>query len=136
VQTVKEFPYLVISWDQECRSVILQWRGGFVRSPELREGLLFALAEFKKRRSNNAQWIADTTDFGALSLEEIAWAEHEFQPMLLATGVQYMAFVQPRSAVAKLSMKQIVTAFNDKPITIYNCATLAEARQWMKQQKF
>lgn len=97
---------------------------------------MFALAEFKKRRPNNAQWIADTTDFGVMSLEEIAWAEQEFQPMLLATGVQYMAFVQPKSAVAKLSMKQVVTAFNDKPIIIYNCATLAEARQWMKQQNF
>lgn len=131
---VKEYPYLVIRWDEECRLLIIQWRGGF-KGRNLKEGLLTALEEFKKRRPN-AQWIGDTTDIGIIGPEEQAWVDQEWHPKFLATGVKYMAIIRPKSAIAKMTMTQIVAQIPGTQLTVYNCATLQEAREWMKQQKF
>lgn len=50
MRIIREFPYLVMYWDEECRSLIIQWRGGF-QGRNLKEGLLAALEEFKKTPS-------------------------------------------------------------------------------------
>jgi hypothetical protein len=134
MQIVKEFPYLVISWDEECRSLVIQWRGGF-KGRNLKEGLTAALAEFQKRRPQ-AQWIGDTTDIGTIGIAEQTWIDQEWQPQLIATGLKYMAIIHPQNAIAKMTMTQIIAQIPSTQITVYNCATLEEARQWMKQQKF
>jgi hypothetical protein len=134
MQTLKEFPYLVIIWDEETRSVISQWRGGHI-GRNIKEGLNSTLEEYKKRLPG-AQWIGDTTDIGVIGLEEQAWIDKEWFPAFLATEVQYMAVIQPKSAVAKLMVDQIVSKVPGTRLTIFNCATLEEARKWMKEQKF
>ena len=134
MQTLKEFPYLTIMWDEETRSVISQWRGGHI-GRNIKEGLNSTLEEYKKRLPG-AQWIGDTTDIGVIGLEEQAWIDKEWFPAFLATEVQYMAVIQPKSAVAKLMVDQIVSKVPGTRLTIFNCATLEEAREWMKKQKF
>jgi hypothetical protein len=134
MQTLKEFPYLVIIWDEETRSVISQWRGGHI-GRNIKEGLNSALEEYKKRLPG-AQWIGDTTDIGVIGLEEQTWIDKEWFPAFLATEVQYMAVIQPKSAVAKLMVDQIVSKVPGTRLTIFNCVTLEEARKWMKEQKF
>jgi len=132
--TVKETPYLLLIWDEETRSLISQWRGGY-EGRKLKEGLLSALAEYKKRLPA-AQWIGDTTDIGVIGLEDQEWIDKEWFPSFLATGVKFMAVVQPKSAVAKLSVKSIVSKVPGTQLTVFNCASLEEARAWMKKQKF
>jgi hypothetical protein len=133
MQTVKEFPYLTLIWDEESKSLISQWKGGFV-GRNLKEGLLAGLAEYKKHLPN-AQWIGDTSEIGVISAEEQDWIDKEWFPAFLGTGVKFMAVVQPKSALAKLSVNSIVSKVPGTKLTIYNCATLAEAQTWMKQQK-
>jgi hypothetical protein len=134
MQTVKEFPYLKIIWDEETRSMISQWRGGHV-GRNIKEGLDATLVEYKKKLPG-AQWIGDTTDIGVIGLEEQAWIDKEWFPQLLATEIQFMVVIQPKSAVAKLMVNQIVSKVPGTRLTIFNCATLEEAREWMKKQKF
>lgn len=134
MQTVKEYPYLLIIWDPESRGLITQWRGGF-EGRHIREGLLAGLEEYKKRLPH-AQWIGDTTDIGVIGLEDQAWIDAEWFPKFLATGVQFMAVVQPKSAVAKMSVRSIVSKVPGTKLTVFNCASLQEARDWMKKQKF
>ncbi len=134
MQNVKEFPYLKIIWDEETRSMISQWRGGHV-GRNIKEGLDATLAEYKKKLPH-AQWIGDTTDIGVIGLEEQAWIDKDWFPRFLATEVQFMAVVQPKSAVARLMVDQIVSKVPGTRLTIFNCAGLEEARTWMKKQKF
>jgi len=134
MQTVKEFPYLSIVWDEESRALITQWHGGFI-GRNLQEGLDAGLAEFLERRPN-AQWIGDTTNIGVIGSEEQAWVDTEWFPRFLGTGVQYMAVVQPKSVVAKMSVTAIVAKIPGTQLTVYNCATLDEACKWMKEQDF
>jgi hypothetical protein len=134
MQTVKEYPYLLIIWDEESRALILQWRGGF-KGRNIKEGLLAGLDEFKKRRPY-AQWIGDTTDIGVIPDEEKTWIDNDWHPKFLSTGVKYMAVVQPKDVIAKMAVKRVVTKIPDTQLTVYNCATLDEARKWIKQQEF
>lgn len=131
---VKELTYLTLIWDEECRALISQWHGGF-KGRNLKEGLSAGLEEFKKHRPN-AQWIGDTSDIGVIGDEEKAWIDKEWFPKFLATGVKFMAVVQPKSVVAKMSVQEIVSAVPGTQLTVYNCTTLEEAQAWMKKQKF
>lgn len=134
MKTVKEFPYLTLIWDEECRALISQWHGGFA-GRNLKEGLSAGLEEYKKCLPN-AQWIGDTSDIGVIGDVEKAWVDKEWFPAFLATGVKFMAVVQPVSVVAKMSVTEIVSKVPGTQLTVYNCKTLDEARAWMKQQKF
>ncbi|MFZ6027372.1 MAG: hypothetical protein ACOYYS_06625 [Chloroflexota bacterium] len=134
MQTVKEFPYLKVMWDEETRSMISQWYGGHI-GRNIKEGLDVALEEYKKKLPG-AQWIGDTTDIGVIGLEEQAWIDKDWFPRFLATEVQFMAVVQPKSAVAKMMVDQIVSKVPGTRLTIFNCASLEEARAWMMKQKF
>ena len=134
MKTVKEFPYLTIMWDEETRSVISQWHGGHV-GRNIKEGLDSALEEYKTHLPG-AQWIGDTTDIGVIGLEEQEWINTDWFPRFLATGVQFMGVVQPKSAVARLMVDQIVSKVPSTQLTVFNCATQEEARAWMKEQKF
>jgi hypothetical protein len=108
-----------------------------VKNRNLKEGLFAGLEELTKR-GPHAQWIADTTDIGVIGVEEQGWIDQEWYPRFLATGVTYMAIVQPKSAVAKLSVKHSVQESESKvmgtQLTIYTCTTLEDVRQWMQQQ--
>mgnify|MGYP005638242625 CR=1 FL=1 len=132
--TVKEFPYLTLIWDSVSRALILQWRGGF-KGRNLKQGLDVGLEEFIQRHPE-AQWIGDTTDIGVIGDEEQQWIDTNWFPRFLATGVKYMAVVQPRSALAKMSVRAVVSKIPGGQLTIFNCATLEEAREWMQQQDF
>jgi hypothetical protein len=134
MKTVKEFPYLLLIWDQESRSLISQWRGGF-KGRDLKQGLEAGLEEYKKYLPK-AQWIGDTTDIGVIGQADQDWIDKEWFPKFLATGVKYMAVVQPASVLAKMSVNSIVARVPGTQLTVFNCATLEEARVWMKDQKF
>ena len=134
MQTVRVFPYLALIWDADSRALISQWHGGF-KGRNLKEGLDAGLEEFIKHRPG-AQWIGDTTNIGVIGDEEQQWIDTHWYPRFLGTGVEYMAVVQPRSALAKMSVNAIVSKIPGVQLTIFNCATLEEAREWMQQQDF
>lgn len=134
MKLVKDYPYLKLIWDEESRALISQWVGGYT-GRNLKEGLNAALAEYKKYLPA-AQWIGDTRDIGVISLEDQAWIDKEWFPKFLATGVRFMAVVQPRDAVSKLAVKSIVSKVPGTKLTVFNCASLEEAQEWMRKQKF
>jgi hypothetical protein len=134
MKTVRQFPYLLLIWDDKSRSLISQWLGGY-DGRNLREGLQAALAEYKKYLPS-AQWIGDTTDIGVIGMEDQEWIDKEWFPAFLSTGVKFMAVVQPKSAVAKMSVNSIVSKVPGTQLTVFNCASLEEAQAWMKKQKF
>lgn len=134
MKILREFPYLVVLWDEESRSTVSQWRGGFI-GRDIRQGLDAALEEYKKYLPK-AQWIGDTTDIGVIGQEDQIWIDKDWFPRFLGTGVKFMAVVQPASAVAKMSVNSIVSRVPGTKLTVFNCATLEEARKWMKEQKF
>ena len=134
MQVVKEFPYLAVSWDPDGRSVVLRWRGGFT-GRNLSEGLNAGLRELELRRPH-AQWIGDATDIGVIGEAEKSWVDQDWFPRFLATGVRYMAVVQPKTVVARLSVSDIVSRVPGTKLTVYNCASLDVAVTWMKSQEF
>ena len=134
MQTVKELPYISLIWDEESRGLISQWHGGHI-GRNIKEGLDAGLEEYKKYLPN-AQWIGDTTDIGVIGLEEQEWIDTDWFPRFLATGVKFMVVVQPKSAVAKLMVDQIVSKVPGTALTVFNCTSLDEGREWLKEQDF
>jgi len=134
MQVVQSFPYLDLIWDVESRAMIAQWKGGS-EGRDIRQGLDAGLSAFKRKRPY-AQWIGDTTYIGSIAEPEKGWVDRDWFPRFLSTGVEFMAVVMPASAVAKLSVKNIILKIEDSKLTVFNCATLEEARTWMQSQRF
>lgn len=130
MERVKSFGYLDIFWEESSRSLISQWKGG-AANRDLRAGLDAGLEEFK-RRPAGTQWIGETTHIGLINDADQEWTNTDWIPRFLATGVKYMAVVQPASAIAKLNVNSILQVYEGTNLTVFNCATLSEAIDWMK----
>ncbi len=111
----------------------MQWQGGYP-GRNLREGLLAGVEELKKYLPRG-RWIGDTSEIGVIGLEDQEWIDKQWFPLFLATGVKYMAVVQPKSAISKMSVKSIMSKVPGTQLTVFNCASLEEARDWIKKQK-
>jgi len=129
--TIQDLTFVTLIWDDECNALILQWHGGF-KGRNLRAGLDAGLEEFKKHPG--ARWIGDTTEIGVIGRDEQEWVNTSWFPRFLATGVRFMAVVQPAQVIARMSVDEIVSKIPEAQLTIRNCATLAEARDWVLQQ--
>lgn len=133
MQVLTEFPYLTVFWDPDCSSVVLRWRGGFA-GRNLVEGLNAGLAELRQRPG--AQWIGDTVNIGVIGDTEKAWVDQDWFPRFLGTGTRFMAVVQPKTVVARMSVSDIVAKVPGTQLTTYTCATFDDAVAWMKSREF
>ncbi len=130
MEIVKDLKYVQLFWVEECKGLISQWTGGAVNR-DLRGGLDVCLEEFMKL-APGAQWIGDPTHIGIISDEDQKWINSEWFPRFLATGVKFMAVVQPASILSKIAVNKIVSQVEGTGLTVFNCGTLQEAINWMK----
>jgi hypothetical protein len=127
---LKSLGYLDLILLPECRALLSEWSGGALNR-DIKAGLEMALAEYKKCEPGT-QWIGETTHIGIIGDEDQAWINNDWVPRFMATGVKYMAVIQPASIIAKLNVKNILQTYEGTNLTVFNCGTLEEAAGWMK----
>ena len=130
MERVKSLVYLDIFWVEECRCVLLQWKGGALNR-DLHAGMNAALDELRARGAG-AQLIGDTTHIGPLTDEEQNWINTDWHPRFLATGTHYLAAVLPASVVAKMNLSSTLQKYEGTNLTVFSCASQKEAIDWMK----
>lgn len=136
METLKELSYLKVVWDNESKTQITTWIGGY-DGRDIRKGLDIALDIFKDKKKTvpDCEWIGDTRDIGVIGDEDKEWIDTDWFPRFLATGVKLMAVVIPKSAIASMSVKLIVSKIEGTNLTSKYTSTVEEAIKWIVSER-
>lgn len=124
-------PWLTVHWDESCQAVWMEWKS-YVEGDDARHGLDAGLALFQ--RKHTSRWLADVRLLGPVRQVDQQWINRDWFPRAIAAGLRFMATVVPKSAIARMSVKQIMSKVNDVDIVNSNFPDLEQARSWLRSQ--
>ena len=121
---------IVIEQDKKLKCLIQNWKG-FATSEKFREAIEKTIELFKSHEYNKI--LSNTHDFGLVRKEDTDWSNTYAMPLLLENGLQFVAFVQPRSAFSQISVENFSQgAQNKAEIRYFN--EVQKAREWMAKK--
>lgn len=123
--------WLTVSWDEYCQAVRLEWKS-YVEGEQARLGLDTGLQLLQRKRAY--RWLADVRRLGPVRQVDQQWINQDWFPRAIAAGLRVLATVSPRSAVARLSVKQIMSKVNDVDLLNGYFDDLEQARNWLRGQ--
>jgi hypothetical protein len=124
-------PWVTVHWDEYCQAVWLEWKT-YVEGEQAIEGLEAGLALLQRKRTN--RWLADVRLLGPVRQVDQKWVNENWFPRALAGGLRYMATVSPKSAIARMSVRQIMSKVNEVDIVNSYFDDLEQARSWIRTQ--
>lgn len=122
-------PWLAIYWDESCQAVRLEWKA-YVEGEQVHQGLDTGLSLLKTKRAS--RWIADVRKLGPVRQVDQTWVNQDWFPRAIDAGLRYLATIQPKSAIARMSIKQIMSKVNDAEVFNSFFDDLELARQWIR----
>jgi hypothetical protein len=116
-----------VEWRADISAVELRWKT-FAKGDEFKEALNkgLELAQMKGAK----KWLGDTSQMSAIAPEDQQWSNTDWFPRALAAGLQKMAVVMPKSALAKMSVQSIINKFDT--MELRNFVDKADAVEWLK----
>jgi hypothetical protein len=118
----------VLKWDPTSGAVHIEWQG-WADSTEfalLLEAGLRALREY-----HGSRWLADCRNMKTIEQSDQEWLDRSWFPRMLAAGLQRMAVLMPKSALAKMNVEDILGKVPGTKLQVAYFATVNEARQWL-----
>jgi hypothetical protein len=122
-------PWLAIYWDDSCQAVRLEWKA-YIEGEQVHLGLETGLALLQKNRAS--RWVADVRRLGPVRQVDQTWINQVWFPRAIEGGLRYLATVTPKSAIARMSVKQIMSKVNDTEVFHSYFDELEQARQWLR----
>jgi hypothetical protein len=119
-----------VIWNADLEAVELRWKM-FAKGEEFKEALNQGLELVRQKKA--AHWLGDTSDMSAIPLEDQEWVNTNWFPRAISSGIKRMAVIVPKSAIAKMSVQNIVSRFNT--LEVHNFGEKSEAAQWLKSQE-
>jgi hypothetical protein len=133
MEKYKEFPYLTIYWDEVSKTVVNEWKGGFVKGENLKNGLDTGLAFLTEKKGK--KWLGNTKELGVFGNETQKWINENWFPRFLATGVKYMAVVIPSDALGKMAVEAVVQTVEGTGLMTHYFDSADAAQKWLAEQK-
>lgn len=124
-------PWLTIYWDELCQAVRLEWKS-YVEGEQARQGLEEGLRLFQ--RKHTSRWLADVRLLGPVRQIDQQWINQDWFPRAIAAGLRSLATVTPRSAIARMSVRQIMSKVNEVDVVNNYFDDLEQARAWLRTQ--
>ena len=124
-------PWLTVHWDDSCDAVWLEWKS-YVEGDPARQGLDRGLDLLRRKRTT--RWLADVRLLGPVRQVDQKWINQDWFPRAITAGLRCMATVMPKSSVARLSVKQIMSKVNEVDILTASFDDLDQARAWLRAQ--
>lgn len=124
-------PWLTVHWDESCHAVWLEWKG-YVEGEPARQGLDCGLELLRRKRAN--RWLADVRRLGPVRQVDQQWINQDWFPRVIRAGLRFIATVTPQTAIARMSVRQIMSKVNEIDISTANCDDLEQARLWLRAQ--
>ncbi|WP_437318963.1 hypothetical protein [Sorangium sp. So ce385] len=120
--------WVTISWEADIQAVLLEWKG-FADSKELRSSLDAAIDLAHRKKATRC--LGDCRRAGPTSQDDQRWANESWLPRVAAHGVRRIAYVLPRSAVARMSLTRALARFDGHELVQAQFDDIDEARAWL-----
>ena len=118
----------VLRWDPGSGAVFIEWHG-WADSTEfalLLEAGLRALKQY-----HGSRWLADCRNMKTIAQADQDWLDRSWFPRMLAAGLQRMAVLMPKNALAKMSVETILGKVPGTKLEVSYFATVGAAREWL-----
>jgi hypothetical protein len=129
MQNVK--PAFGISWDATVQCVRAEGIG-YLEGQTYRDGMEQGLTLLKEKQGS--KWLADMRAQSVVTVADQQWTIEDWTPRAVKGGIRYSAFVMPKSVIAQMSLKRILTKVGDKELTMGYFDDLEEARAWLNSR--
>ena len=121
--------WLTIHWDESLQAVWMEWKS-YCEGADFRSALDAGLTLIRQKRTS--RWLADLRLLGPVRQDDQQWANNDWFPRAVAGGVRFMALVSPRAAVARLSVKQIMSKVDEVNLITAHFDDIEAARAWLR----
>jgi hypothetical protein len=121
--------WITIRWDESLKASWAEAKA-YAEGEELRAGYNAMLELCRQKR--NSRYLADARNLAPVSQTDQRWLNEEWFPQIMAAGVRFMAIVMPKSAVARLSARQILSTIDTITIVTNHFDDIEAARAWLR----
>lgn len=105
---------------------------GFVEGEEFREMMMIGARAYTEYGCTKR--LSDDSKNTLFNKEDVAWAEKNWEPIILEAGWKYWAIVTPEEAFGKMAMRGIVRRYMEKGVTSKSFHEYDVALEWLKKQ--
>jgi hypothetical protein len=98
--------WITIRFDESVHAIWVEWKA-YAEGEDYRSALDAMLELLQQKKSS--RMLADCRLLGPITQADQLWTNQNWQPRSATAGLRWVAIVSPRAAVARLSIKQMVT---------------------------
>ncbi|NMI03364.1 hypothetical protein HF638_05220 [Paenibacillus sp. SZ31] len=125
-----ESPEALVSWNQELKAVIIEWKG-FATRDQYQVPLNKSLELLIAKKATKS--IANTLKFSAISPADQQWFSEVWFPRAEEAGLKYLALITPEKAVARSILNRLDSVLVGNHVT-ETFDSLEKAEQWLASQ--
>ena len=104
----------------------------FIFGEHFRELMLKELELFKENGCH--KMLSDDRNHAALPTEDIDWANNNYRPQVIKSGLKYWALVMPEMVIGKMSMKRAIELNEKDGVTVKTFTDPDDAMTWLERQ--
>lgn len=120
---------IIVRFDESIQAVCMEWKG-YAEGEDYRAGFTAGIELLQQK--NACRWIGDCRLLGPVTQADQQWTNQHWHPRAAAAGMRWVALVSPKAAVARLSLKYIVTKVNNADLVFNNFDDIDAARVWLR----
>lgn len=130
MQLIENKSHCVLEYDPALQCVVQTWKG-FARSSDFRQSILKTI-EFFQTHAGMRGIISNTQESEVVSEKDADWVAQEANPLLVKHGLQKIAFILPKSVLAKWSVDHFMQEVETIPAMQY-FDNLEAAKAWIEK---
>lgn len=123
--------WLTIRWDDSVSAVYTVYKG-YAEGDEFREGHEAGLRLLRQKRTS--RWISDARQLAPIRQVDQQWLNTDWVPRGIAAGWRWLAIVSPEAAVARMSVRQVVSNINTISFVTNYFDSMEMARSWLRNE--
>ena len=120
-----------VGFDEATRAVIVEW----FMTPDSHEFKTVLNHGLELARQHGAtKWIGDTRELGMIDPNDQDWANQDWFPRAIHSGIKDMGVVISDDVLSKMTVEDIMNEVKDLGFTSRYFSTLEEAKDWIAKQ--
>jgi hypothetical protein len=123
---------VIVKWDSAIQAVSTEWQG-WADKAEFIAALEASLVAIKKHHASRG--LVDSLQQKALPQPDQDWVNRDWFPRALAAGLRRLALVIPQSALAMMSIEDVLSRVRGSMLEVEYFSTVAEARKWLTEPR-
>ncbi|HEY8862656.1 MAG TPA: hypothetical protein VIO37_00605 [Candidatus Dormibacteraeota bacterium] len=118
----------IVKWDSAIQAVSTEWQG-WADHADFVAVLEASLGAIKKHRASRG--LVDSLRQQAVPQPDQDFVNRDWFPRALVAGLRRLAMVIPHSALAMMSIEDVLSRLRGTMLNVAYFATVAEAREWL-----